>query len=185
MAFNLDDYEPVASRVARFLEAHPHGAIHCDIVHDDGQRIVIRASVWRDQGDPMPSGVDYAEEHLTERGVNATSRIENCATSAVGRCLSLIGFASSDWTKKPSREEMSKVNRMTTRTDAAMPNTTIREPAGVASEKQVNFAKSLLKAAKLPVPADIASMSKGDISGMIEHLKAGTYAPTDDVEEPF
>lgn len=111
MAFNLDDYEPVAARLARFVEKYPEGAIHTEIVFDDGVRVVVKASAYRNIGDPMPAGIDYAEEILTDRGVNSTSRIENCATSATGRCLSLIGFAPSDWTKKPSREEMAKAAR--------------------------------------------------------------------------
>lgn len=111
MGFNLDDYEPVAARLARFVEKYPDGAIHTEIVFDDGVRVVVKASVYRNVTDPMPAGIDYAEELLADRGVNQTSRVENCATSATGRCLSLIGFAPSDWTKKPTREEMAKAAR--------------------------------------------------------------------------
>jgi hypothetical protein len=112
MGFNLEDYEPVAVRLARFLDKYPNGAIHTEIVHDDGTRVVIKATAWRDMSDPMPAGVDYAEEMLTDRGVNATSRIENCATSATGRVIALLGFGGTDWTKKATREEMAKVARM-------------------------------------------------------------------------
>lgn len=111
VAFNLEDYEPVAVRLARFLDKYPNGAIHTEIVHDDGTRVVIKATAWRDMSDPMPAGVDYAEEMLTDRGVNATSRIENCATSATGRVIALLGFGGTDWTKKATREEMAKVAR--------------------------------------------------------------------------
>jgi hypothetical protein len=111
MGFNLDDYEPVAVRLARFLDKYPNGAIHTEIVYDDATRVVMKATAWRDMADPMPAGVDYAEELLTDRGVNSTSRIENCATSATGRVIALLGFAGTDWTKKPSREEMGKVAR--------------------------------------------------------------------------
>lgn len=113
MAFDLESYEPVIVRVQKFYERFPQGAIHTDIVFDDGTRVVIKASVWRDITDPMPAGVDYAEEILTDRGVNATSRIENAATSATGRAVSIAAgdLAPSDWTKKPTREEMSKVQR--------------------------------------------------------------------------
>lgn len=110
MAFDLSDYEPVASRIARFWEQHPCGAIHTELVFDDGNRCVIKATVYFDST-AAPVASDYAEEVHADRGVNATSRIENCATSAIGRALAAANFLPSDWTKKPSREEMQKVQR--------------------------------------------------------------------------
>ena len=195
MAFNLDDYEPVASRVQRFYEAYPNGAIHCEIVHDDGQRVVIRATVWRSIDDPRPAAIDYAEELLTDRGVNATSRIENCATSATGRAISVAahGLGSSDWTKKPSREEMAKVNRssngpaMDTGTDSRWSNVVVTQPTGLASDKQVGYAASLYKNAGKTAPKVwLATLNKHEISGVIDRLKGGEFpqAPVTD-EEPF
>jgi hypothetical protein len=49
----------------------------------------------------------YAEETVTSRGVNQTSALENCETSAIGRALANAGYAPKG--KRPSREEMSKV----------------------------------------------------------------------------
>ena len=78
------------------------------------------------------------------------------------------------------------MQRMTTRTDEVWENTTIRQPAGVASEKQINYAKSLLKAQGHPLPDGLHGMSKGDISGLIERLKNGVYTPpVNDDEAPF
>lgn len=115
MAFDLSDYEPVASRIARFWAEHPCGAIHTDLVYDDGNRCVVKATVYFDST-AAPVSSDYAEEIHSDRGVNATSRIENCATSSIGRALASCGFLPSDWTKKPSREEMQKVQRTSTYT---------------------------------------------------------------------
>jgi hypothetical protein len=140
----LDDYEPVAARIGRFWADHPNGAIHSELVFDDGERVVMKATVYFDRSQMMPAAVDYAEEILTERGVNSTSRIENCSTSAQGRALAAAGYASTDWTKKASREEMAKVQRMGG-TDANRAVVNSRATERVASDGQRDFINKLAK----------------------------------------
>jgi hypothetical protein len=193
VGFNLDDYEPVASRIKRFWEEHPLGAIHTELVFDDGHRCVVKATVYFDST-AAPVSSDYAEELHSDRGVNSTSRIENCSTSAQGRALAAAGFLPSDWTKKPSREEMTKVQRQSTSngpavergTDPKMPSVTITQPAGLASEKQVYFAASFYKKADREVPKQwLATLNKGEISALIDDLKAGNFPEPDNADEPF
>jgi len=57
----------------------------------------------------VPTATGYAHEIRSDRGVNATSFVENCETSAIGRALANCGYATHG--KRPSREEMSKVSR--------------------------------------------------------------------------
>ena len=109
MAFDLSQYEPVAARHARWLEAHPQGRTITHMVSVPGADVcVIRAELWLDD---VCIATGYAEEVRGSGNVNRTSHVENCETSAVGRALANAGMAGSDVSKRPSREEMSKVQR--------------------------------------------------------------------------
>lgn len=116
--FNLNDYQTVEERIALFWEKYPNGRILNHIVFDDGERVVIRSEVYTDRDDMRPTAVDYAEEIKSSKGVNQTSRIENGCTSATGRALSLLGGEFSPKGKRPSRQEMEKVQRMTSPSSA-------------------------------------------------------------------
>ena len=178
MAFNLDEYTPVSERIKTFWIDHPNGAIHSELVYDDGTRCVVKTVLWLDKSDVQPTTVDYAEEHLTDRGVNATSRIENCCTSSQGRALAAAGYLGADWTKKPSREEMQKVVRG---------DTTITQPSNLPSEKQLWLYKAELKKAGLLPPTNIGTMTKFEVSKAIDVLKnGGQLTPQYETpEEPF
>jgi hypothetical protein len=184
MGFNLDDYEPVAARHARWLADHPNGRTITHMISSPGADIcVIRAELWLED---ICIATGYAEEVRGSGNVNRTSHVENCETSAVGRALANAGYAGSDVNKRPSREEMSKVQRMSQGTDARMPSVQVTQPAGTASDKQVGFAKSLLKKAGHPYPQGLESMDKRDMTALIDALKAGTYkTPVNTGEEPF
>lgn len=184
MGFNLDDYEPVAARHTRWLADHPTGRTITHMISAPGADIcVIRAELWLED---VCIATGYAEEVRGAGNVNRTSHVENCETSAVGRALANAGYAGSDVNKRPSREEMSKVQRMTTGTDKRLPEVRITQPDGVASEKQINYIKSLLRAGEFPRPANLDSITKGEASAMVDALKNGTYKPpVNDGEEPF
>ena len=167
MSFNLDDYEPVATRLARFLDAHADRfpRVITEMVHRGDTWCTFKAYLYLGE-DLISTG--WAEEHVTERGVNAISHVENCETSAVGRALANAGFAGSDPAKRASREEMAKVNR------GAPP----RQPLGSAASKPTGLAtegqRTLLKtmAAERGLELEIlADLTFSDAQQIIQELK--------------
>jgi hypothetical protein len=179
VAFNLDDYEPVASRLDRFLKAHPDARVITDLVHYLSDIAVFKAELWLD-GEIIATG--WAEEIRGQGNVNKTSHLENCETGAVGRALANAGLSGSDFTKRPSREEMGKVVRMT-----ESGNGTITEPSNLASDKQLNMIRAVCKSMGRTVPSGIQGWTKREASQFIDTLKSGEQAPPqyDTPEEPF
>lgn len=105
--FNLEDYETVEDRLTKFWKEHPDGRISTTLVEHTLQRFIVQAAIYRTEVDAQAWTTGYAEETVSTRGVNSTSALENCETSAIGRALANAGYVTKG--KRPSREEMSKV----------------------------------------------------------------------------
>ena len=107
MAFDLSQYETVESRLDKWWKEFPDGRISTELEVCEAHRYVVKAYLYRTYLDQVAYSTGFAEEKDTDRGVNATSALENCETSAIGRALANAGFAAKG--KRPSREEMVKV----------------------------------------------------------------------------
>jgi hypothetical protein len=165
--FNLDNYETVAARLDRWLNdysgdgAVPRTKVVTDLVHYSDNRCVFRAELYVD--DKLVA-TGWAEETRGEGMVNRTSHLENCESSAVGRALANAGLAGSDPAKRPSREEMEKVQRhsrpVETRdvqavinnleesfgaTEVVKPAPTIKNPGEAASPKQLGMIRAIMR----------------------------------------
>jgi len=105
--FVLSDYQPVEERLILFWKEHPDGQIHTKLLESQSARFIVEASIYRTEADIRPWTTGLAEETVQGRGVNATSALENCETSAIGRALANAGYATKG--KRASREEMQKV----------------------------------------------------------------------------
>lgn len=165
MGFDLSQYATVEERVALFWAANPDGRIHTEPVRVDDGAALFKAEVYRHRDDLHPMATGYAYEEKTDRGVNATSHVENCETSALGRALANWIYQAG---KRPSREEMGKVERM-----GGDPQPSADEP----SPAQIK----LLRALKYQ--GDPKALTRREASQTIDRLKAEQQAQTE--EHPF
>jgi hypothetical protein len=106
--FNLADYETVESRLEKWNGEYPDGRIETELIEASNTRFIVMAKLFKTEADAKPCSTGLAFEVITEKGVNSTSALENCETSAIGRALANAGFAAKG--KRASREEMAKVN---------------------------------------------------------------------------
>ncbi len=105
--FNLADYETVEVRLEKFIKDYPDFRLATELEVCDKDRYVVKAYLYKVTADTVAWTTGYAEEKVTDRGVNSTSALENCETSAIGRALANAGYAAKG--KRPSQEEMKKV----------------------------------------------------------------------------
>jgi len=96
MNFRGNEYYTVARRVADFRAAHPisqgWGIVTEPMESRTLEEKVVRfkATIIDPEGRIVATG--YAEETRSNRGVNATSALENCETSSIGRALAAAGW---------------------------------------------------------------------------------------------
>jgi len=160
--FNLEDYETVEERLVKFWKEHPDGRIFTTIIEHTLQRFIVQAAIYRTEVDANPWTTGYAEETVSTRGVNSTSALENCETSAIGRALANAGYASKG--KRPSREEMAKVKAT--------------EPRG--------FSEKLTEKIIMPVEADAwtvkavaPAVSAAEAVALVQDVLGGTTVDKD------
>ena len=83
------EYIQVNERVKAFRMVYPEGTIQTEMLSNDNGVCVFKASAYN--GDLLlATGHAYEKEGSTF--INKTSYIENCETSAIGRCLGMCGF---------------------------------------------------------------------------------------------
>lgn len=84
------NYVTVNERIKYFREKFTGYCLTSEITHINENGVIIRASIKNDEGIEVASG--YAHEKQNSSFINKTSFIENCETSAWGRCLGNFGI---------------------------------------------------------------------------------------------
>jgi hypothetical protein len=113
--FNLSDYETVEQRIKRFYKDNPDGRIVTNNITTLQDRQVgtwvTQSFVYLtsdDQAKNLPKASGLAFEVDSAKGPQATSALEVCETSSIGRALANANYSGN---KRASREEMQKVER--------------------------------------------------------------------------
>ncbi len=94
--FNLENYEDVDTRIHKFYEANPDGAIITEMVSNEEEKgiVIFKAYAYRTYLDTAPSSVGYARGARKDRGVDRDFWLENCESSSIGRCLASMSHES-------------------------------------------------------------------------------------------
>lgn len=95
-------YAEVPQRVAAFRKLFPNGSLTSEIVYLENGMCVIKATACDEDGRILATGHAYEREGSTF--INKTSYIENCESSAWGRCLGALNLGSD--TSMASAEEV-------------------------------------------------------------------------------
>ena len=181
MGFDLSNYETVEQRLVRWWAAYPDGRIQTTMLNYTENVCVFYAQLYAHKEDTHPISTGYAEEVKTDRGVNATSFVENCETSSIGRAISNCPIQSQGNGPRPSRQEMEKVARLggnlapTTDRPAGQPSTQEHIPRGAfATPKQLGYIKKLAKDAGMDDLRllELIHRELNDDSAVLELLKS-------------
>lgn len=173
MRVDLTNYIPTQERIVTFWERYPNGRIVTMLASDpDGWDICrYRAEIYADREDERPIATGYAFERAGQGMANQTSHEENCETSAIGRALANLGFATSH-TNRPSREEMAKVDRMyeeATGANTAPPQPRQPEPSRISATRRP----------MAPPDAQQPPMQEGAPKGLYYEIEGGYHVPPD------
>lgn len=90
------EYKTVAKRVDEFRKDHKTDmSIVTSIIVADEKTVVMKAEISDKDGRIIATG--FAEEKRTAKGINETSALENCETSAIGRALANFGLGGGEY----------------------------------------------------------------------------------------
>lgn len=88
------EYAEVPQRVTAFRKLYPNGSLTSELVMYQDGVFIVKATACDEEGRILGTGLAYEKEGSTF--INKTSALENCETSAWGRCLAACGIIGGD-----------------------------------------------------------------------------------------
>lgn len=141
MVFDLSQYETVDTRIHDWYEKYPNARIETELIAYSETQFIFKASVYRDANDEKPAATGYAEERVGANPVSKNFACEVGETSSIGRALANAGMSTKG--KRPSREEMEKVERVTPPSNIFSAHYGGKPFTNEITEKQAGYVKTI------------------------------------------
>jgi len=87
-------YSTVNERHRHLLQYLPEARFNEEILFHDNERVVVKTELYISD---TIYAVGHAEEHRNANFINKTSAMENCSSSALGRCIAAFGLSGSEY----------------------------------------------------------------------------------------
>lgn len=174
------EYKTVALRVAEFRNEYTikdGWGIITTLVHHDEDTVIMKAEVVNPSG--MVVGTGHGEEKRSASQINRTSYVEVSETSAIGRALAAVGLAGTEYASADEVANAIQQQRQDRPAQPASKPDVGKSYTAGASDKQIGFAKSLLKSSKITAEQRRDGMAYLDgqrtskeVSAFIERIQA-------------
>ena len=115
-------YSTVNERLKHLLQYFPEARFNEEILFHDSERVIVKTELYI--GDTIFS-VGTAEEWRNSSFINKTSALENCSSSALGRCLAAFGLSGSEYAS--AEELVNALNNQSTNSQSTTKKVSIED----------------------------------------------------------
>jgi len=115
-------YSTVNERLKHLLQYFPEARFNEEILFHDNERVIVKTELYI--GDTIFS-VGTAEEWRNSSFINKTSALENCSSSALGRCLAAFGLSGSEYAS--AEELVNALNNQSTNSQSTTKKVSIED----------------------------------------------------------
>ena len=115
-------YSTVNERHRHLLQYFPEARFNEEILFHDNERVVVKTELYISD---TIYAVGHAEEHRNANFINKTSALENCSSSALGRCLAAFGLSGSEYAS--AEELVNALNNQNTNTQSTTKKVSIED----------------------------------------------------------
>jgi len=115
-------YSTVNERLKHLLQYFPEARFNEEILFHDADRVIMKTELYISD---TIYAVGHAEEFRNSSFINKTSALENCSSSALGRCLAAFGLSGSEYAS--AEELVNALNNQSTNTQSTTKKVSIED----------------------------------------------------------